>query len=74
MAFQLGFAIAVSAFFVLLLWLMIFLQTYQHFPKMEKRKRLLMSIGNATALSLSVAILAIASLWLLLEFILKKAW
>ena len=32
-------------------WVMFFLQTYRHFPKMEPAKRLSMSIVNATILT-----------------------
>ena len=46
-------------------WLMIFIATYVHFPKMEKRKRILMGIESATALVLLVLALTFISLVIL---------
>ena len=43
-------------------WLMIFISTYVHFPKMEKRKRILMGIESATALTLFILALVLISL------------
>jgi len=59
--------------FCAILWVMVFLQTYMHFPKMEKQKRLFMSVINATALSLSLLVLVVVSLWLLMNVIFGKS-
>jgi hypothetical protein len=55
----------VMAPFVLLLWLMIFLETYRHFPKMEKNQRIRMSFVNATELALFISILCYVTLYLI---------
>ena len=53
--------IAVSAIF----WVTIFLQTYLHFPKMEKLQRIELSVKNATALAVILAcIVALALFWI----------
>ena len=44
----------IAAFFGGLFWLMIFLASYMHFPKMEKSERLKMSLENATLMTLLI--------------------
>ena len=69
MAFPLGLIAVLSLIFGLLFWIMIFIQTYRHFPKMESGKRLRISIGQATALSLFLVIAVMVSLWLLMNLV-----
>ena len=46
------------------LWLQVFLQSYRHFPQMDSRERIIMSVTTATFLA--VAFMGLASLFLLL--------
>jgi hypothetical protein len=54
------------AFFGLLEWLMIFFETYRHFPKMEKIQRIQMSFVTATELALFISILCYVTLYLIM--------
>jgi len=47
-------------------WLMIFLNTYRHFPKMNKENMIWMSIVNATVLTLILIGLVYLALWFIL--------
>ena len=60
-----AFLVVLLLGFGLPLWLMVFIATYMGFPKMEKWKRILMSIENATALALFVLAVTLISLVLL---------
>ncbi|MCX8175238.1 MAG: hypothetical protein N3E51_03470 [Candidatus Micrarchaeota archaeon] len=62
-------ATAVSLAFAVPFWLMVFANTYRHFPKMEPKKRLSMSIRQATALSLILLAIVFISLWALMDFV-----
>ncbi len=44
--------IPVVAVFGIIAWTMIFLETYMHFPKMDKRERIKMGVVNATIIVL----------------------
>jgi len=44
--------IPVVAVFGIIGWIMIFLETYMHFPKLDKRERIKMGAVNATVLVL----------------------
>lgn len=61
----------ISIPFVLALWLMIFLQTYIHFPKMEKSKRIKESATNATILSAVLWLLTCAAFCFLVERLIR---
>ena len=50
MVFQ-SFFIFIDFFFSMLLWLMVFMGTYMHFPKMEYRERLIYSGKMATTVA-----------------------
>jgi len=50
------------------LWLMVFLNTYRHFPKMNPTERLWLCIENATFLTL----ILIGIIYLFLWFVLSK--
>jgi len=65
-----GLAAAVFAVFGPIFWAMIFIQTYMHFPKMEPRKRLMMSLKNATVLVLVVCLGTAIALYVMLKFVL----
>jgi len=58
----------VVAVFGIAFWLMIFLNTYRHFPKMNPEERLRKSIVDATA----ITILLIGIVYLFLWFILQN--
>jgi len=44
--------IPIGGIFGILFWIMIFLGTYRHFPKMNQRQKIIMSAGSATLLTL----------------------
>jgi hypothetical protein len=53
--------------FAAILWAMVFLNTYCHFPKMDERQRLTMSLSSATILTLVLVAAVYAALYLILE-------
>lgn len=53
--------------FAMLLFSMIFLATYMHFPKMGRRKRLEASLKNAVYITLALVVLVYISLILILK-------
>jgi len=55
----------------IIIWIMIFLGTYPHFPKMEKQKRLELSITNATIMSVMLMIILIIAMYFLMRMIIK---
>jgi len=50
-------------------WLIIFLETYRHFPKMEENKRIKNSIIDATTFTSVVFIILYFFMYLLLQII-----
>jgi len=48
------------------LWIIVYLQTYRHFPKMEPSRRVWSSITNATLVAGSVILITYLA-WILLE-------
>jgi len=52
-------------------WLMIFLNTYRHFPKMNPEERLLMCISSATGLTAVLIGIVYLFLWLILQNFIK---
>ena len=61
-------SVTIAIGFGSILWLMVFLQTYLHFPKMEKDKRLQTSIEMATSLALAMIVLSMVALYITLRF------
>ena len=59
-------AAIISAFFGACLWTIIFLNTYMHFPKMEKKERIKLAVSNATIPTVLVLAIILLSLWLIL--------
>jgi len=57
--------IIVGGIFGILLWIMVFLQTYRHFPKMSKKQRIILSVGIATLLTFIVLVICFLSMILL---------
>ena len=53
--------------FAAIAWAMFFLETYRHFPKMDGRQRLMMSLGNATLLTLALVAAVYAGLYIVLK-------
>jgi len=39
-------------------WIMVFIETYRHFPKMDSRQRIALSISNATGMIIIFIIIA----------------
>nr|AQS28351.1 hypothetical protein [uncultured archaeon] len=58
---------AVPLPFWIALWLMIFLNTYRHFPKMERGERLRLSAINATVPTLILIGIIYLALWFVLQ-------
>jgi len=56
------FPIPFAVFGGIVIWIMIFLGTYPHFPRMEKQKRILFSITSATI----AAVMLMAILFILI--------
>jgi len=50
-------------FFGSVFWLIIYLQTYRHFPKMEQRMRVRKSIIDATIMTLSLLAVVFVALY-----------
>jgi len=65
MKIDLLIALPITAVFGFLGGLAVFLATYIHFPKMEQRKRFMLSLKNAACLSLILIILVYLFLFLL---------
>jgi len=60
----------VAAVFGALLWLSIFLTTYIHFPRMEPKKRIRLSLLNATAI-LGILLICSLAFFLILKLLLN---
>jgi len=58
--------IPVVAVFGIIGWIMIFLETYMHFPKMDKRERIKMGVINATVIVLILIAVVYLSLLVIL--------
>jgi hypothetical protein len=57
----------IVAVFGTALWVMIFLNTYRHFPKMNPTERLWMCIESATMITLILIGIVYLFLWLILQ-------
>jgi hypothetical protein len=63
---MISFYLAVSPImlgFGALLWIMIFLESYRHFPKMSKTERMQRAVTNATIATIAVLAVVYASLY-----------
>jgi len=60
-------ALPLMAIFGSLLWIMIFLQTYRHFPKMDKSQRISLSVSSATIATVAVMAIVYVFMYLLLK-------
>jgi hypothetical protein len=58
--------IPVVAVFGIIGWIMIFLETYMHFPKLDKRERIKMGAVNATVLVLILIVVVYLSMLVIL--------
>ena len=68
---MIGMSLPVIAIFGVVLWLMIFMETYRHFPKMDGQKRLEYSIINATGITLIIILICSIFLYYLYSNILQ---
>jgi hypothetical protein len=52
------FMLTIGSIFGIILWIQIYLNTYMHFPQMDKHQRILMSVKSATiaAVTLMIAV------------------
>ena len=55
----------------IIIWIMIFLGTYPHFPKMEKRKRIEFSVTSATIMAVTLMVILSIAMYFLMKMILK---
>ncbi len=55
----------------IVIWIMVFLGTYPHFPRMEKAKRLTHSIASATVMAVVIMVILFISLYLLDNILLR---
>jgi len=71
LALSAALMIPIGGTFGSLFWIMIFLQTYRHFPKIDNRERFLMSAKSATILTGILLAVTYVSLLLLMRMILQ---
>jgi len=55
----------------IIIWIMIFLGTYPHFPKMEKQKRIELSFTSATIMAVTLMVILSIAMYFLMKMILK---
>jgi len=55
----------------IIIWIMIFLGTYPHFQKMEERKRIELSVTNATIMAVTLMVILSIAMYFLIKMILK---
>jgi len=55
----------------IIIWIMIFLGTYPHFPKMEKRKRIELSVTSAIIMAVTLMVILSIAMYFLMKMILK---
>ena len=55
----------------IIIWIMIFLGTYPHFPKMDKLKRIEFSVTSATIMAIALMIILFIAINWLMKIILK---
>ena len=65
------FSIPFVIFGGIIIWIMIFLGTYPHFPRMEKQKRIEYSVKSATVMALAFIVLSLIAMYLLVSMIIK---
>ena len=58
-------SIIIPAVFSVFAWVTVFMETYRHFPKMDKTKRIWMSVQSATLLAVILIVLG----FLFMQFI-----
>jgi len=54
-----------------IVWLMVFLATYPHFPRMEKHKRIMLTFTNATSLAVLFMAILVIAVYLLAKMVMK---
>jgi len=59
--------VPVVAVFGIIGWIMIFLETYMHFPRIDKKERIKMSAVNATVIVLVLIAVVYLSILVILE-------
>jgi len=55
----------------IIVWVMVFLGTYQHFPKIDKRKRMEFSVTSATIMAIAFIGISLIAVYLLMKIVLK---
>jgi len=55
----------------IIIWVMTFLGTYPHFPKMEHRKRVEFSVRSATIMAIVLMGILLIAIYLLIKIMLK---
>ena len=54
-----------------IVWLMVFLATYPHFPRMETHKRIMLAVENATSLAVLLMAILVVAAYLLAKMVMK---
>jgi uncharacterized membrane protein YidH (DUF202 family) len=55
----------------IIIWVMVFLGTYMHFPKMDRRKRIEFSVTSATIMAVAFMVILLIAMNLLIKGIIK---
>ena len=63
--------LALGSIFGFIFWLQIYMETYRHFPKMDKHKRIIMSATSATVATIILLIAVTLFMYWLFEHIIK---
>ena len=62
--------LSITLIFAAIFWMMIFIETYVHFPKMGRKQRLEMSLSSATILSTVLLVFVYIALYFVLKHLL----
>ncbi len=54
-----------------IIWMMVFLGTYPHFPRMEKQKRIALSAKNATVMTAVLMLIIVITLYILARVLIR---
>lgn len=59
----------IAVIFGIIEWIIVFLETYRHFPKMERQKRIRNSVYDATIMSVIMTAIIYFFMYLLLRIV-----
>ena len=61
--------VPIVAIFGIIEWVIVFLETYRHFPRMEKQKRIMNSVYDATLMTVTITAITYFFLYLILQIL-----